>query len=107
MMASRSFCVLGTVLADGAAIPATKTDYTNPWRIKAQGRRVLSFMMWLYCDDTSGNVSKKWNKHNSFLFTAAGLPREHVHQEYNVHFLCTSNLAPPLEMLDGVVELLR
>ncbi|KAF5341196.1 hypothetical protein D9611_006121 [Ephemerocybe angulata] len=25
-------------------------------------------------------------------------------KEYNVHFLCTSNLAPPLEMLEGIVE---
>ncbi|KAJ7688772.1 hypothetical protein B0H14DRAFT_3101119 [Mycena olivaceomarginata] len=73
----------------------------NSWRKKASGHRVLSFPVWLYCDDTSGNMSKKWNKHNSFLFTAAGLPRQHVHQESNIHFLSTSNIAPPLEMLDG------
>lgn len=58
----------------------------------------------MYCDDTSGNMSKKWNEHNSFLFTLAGLPREHMAKEYNIHFLCTSNLAPPLEMMDGVVS---
>ncbi|KAJ7694308.1 hypothetical protein B0H14DRAFT_2419202, partial [Mycena olivaceomarginata] len=63
----------------------------NSWRKKASGHRVLSFPMWLYCDDTSGNMSKKWNKHNSFLFTAAGLPRQHVHQESNIHFLSTSD----------------
>ncbi|KAJ7232926.1 hypothetical protein C8J57DRAFT_1250282 [Mycena rebaudengoi] len=39
--------------------------------------------MWLYCDDTSGNLSKKWNEHNSFLFTPAALP---------------------LEMLDGILD---
>lgn len=99
--------LVATVRPDGSIIPSTKVNYTNPWRIKADGRRVLSFMLWLYCDDTSGNVSKKWNKHNSFLFTAAGLPRSHVNQEYNVHFLSTSNTAPPLEMLDGFVELLQ
>ncbi|KAJ7596205.1 hypothetical protein C8J56DRAFT_1022550 [Mycena floridula] len=76
----------------------------NPWRERAQGSRVVSFPIWLYCDDTSGNVSKKWNKHNSFLFTAAGLPREESQKEYNVHFLCTSNLAQPLEMLDGIAD---
>ncbi|THU88786.1 hypothetical protein K435DRAFT_635318, partial [Dendrothele bispora CBS 962.96] len=53
----------------------------NPWRTKAKGKRVLAFPIWLYCDDTSGNQSKKWNKHNSFLFTAAGLPRKYVHRE--------------------------
>ncbi|KAJ7641154.1 hypothetical protein FB45DRAFT_1124604 [Roridomyces roridus] len=94
--------------------PATFTDWTstdpskgNRWRLQAAGHRVVSFPVWLYCDDTSGNMSKKWNKHNSFLFTAAGLPRKYVHQESNIHFLSTSNIAPPLEMLDGIVEQLQ
>ncbi|KAI6039086.1 hypothetical protein EDC04DRAFT_3012242 [Pisolithus marmoratus] len=86
--------------------------YTDPavgnrWRMRAQGHRVLSYMIWLYCDDTSGNMSKKWNKHNSFLFTAAGLPRVMVHKESSIHFLATSNIAPPLEMLDGIVDQLE
>ena len=79
----------------------------NPWRDRAQGKRVLSLPMWLYCDDTSGNVSKKWNEHNSYLFTLAGLSREQVSKEYNVHYLCTSNLAPPVEMMEGVVEQIK
>ncbi|KAJ3765415.1 hypothetical protein FB446DRAFT_795072 [Lentinula raphanica] len=81
--------------------------FMNRWRARSHGHPVYSFAMWLYCDDTSGNVSKKWNKHNSFLFTAARLSREHVHKQSNIHFLSTSNLAPPLEMLDGVVEQLE
>ncbi|EIW86698.1 hypothetical protein CONPUDRAFT_69138 [Coniophora puteana RWD-64-598 SS2] len=95
--------------ADGHVSPWVLTDPScgNPWRERAKGHRVKSFMMWLYCDDTSGNVSKKWNKHNSFLFTAAGLPRTMVHQESNIHFLTTSNLAPPLEMLDGIADQLE
>ena len=81
----------------------------NRWRVLADGARVVSFPIWLYCDDTSGNLSKRWNKHNSnsFLFTPAGLPRVAVHQEYNIHFFCTSNTAPPLEMLDGFVNQLE
>ncbi|KAJ7716484.1 hypothetical protein DFH07DRAFT_907412 [Mycena maculata] len=79
----------------------------NRWRQLSRGHRVVAFPIWLYCDDTSGNTSKKWNKHNSFLFTAAGLPREYVHLESNIHFLATSNIAPPLEMLDGIVEQLE
>ncbi|KZP26247.1 hypothetical protein FIBSPDRAFT_732946, partial [Athelia psychrophila] len=76
----------------------------NCWRAIAHGHRVMAFPIWLYCDDTSGNLSKRWNKHNSFLFTAAGLPHDMTHYEYFVHFLCTSNIAPPLEMLDGIVD---
>ncbi|KAJ6559329.1 hypothetical protein B0H10DRAFT_1845878 [Mycena sp. CBHHK59/15] len=54
----------------------TKTDpkIGNQWRHQlSYGHRVVAFPVWLYCDDTSGNTSKKWNKHDSFLFTAAGL----------------------------------
>ncbi|KAJ3875201.1 hypothetical protein F5051DRAFT_462159 [Lentinula edodes] len=82
----------------------TAPSLGNRWRTKSHGKRVVAFPIWLYCDDTSGNVSKKWNKHNSFLFTPAGLPRHLASQETNIHFLCTSNTAPPLEMLDGIVE---
>lgn len=94
---------------DGTIQPWTLTDpkLGNCWRAIADGARVYSFPIWLYCDDTSGNLSKKWNKHNSFLFTPAGLPHSFVQQEYNVHFLCTSNIAPPLEMLDGIVDQLE
>jgi hypothetical protein len=61
----------------------------------------------MYCDDTSGNLSKKWNEHNSFLFTPAGLPRTEAQKEFNIHFLSTSNIAPPLEMMDGIIEQLE
>jgi hypothetical protein len=85
--------------------PWTKTDPAlgNRWRVLSKGHRTIAIILWLYCDDTSGNTSKKWNEHNSFLFALAGLPRSEAAKEYNVHFLCTSNLAPPLEMMDGVV----
>jgi hypothetical protein len=96
----------GFMKAPGRGVcPWTLTDPAkgNRYHELAKGHRVVSFMIWLYCDDTSGNVSKKWNKHNSFLFTAAGLPWSMAQQESNVHFLSTSNIAPPLEMLDGIV----
>ncbi|KAJ7861865.1 hypothetical protein B0H13DRAFT_1454030, partial [Mycena leptocephala] len=79
----------------------------NPWQERAKGSRVYSFPLWLYYDDTSGNLSKKWNEHNSFLFTPAGLPHEQSQKEFNIHFLSTSNIAPPLEMLDGILDQLE
>ncbi|KAJ7110365.1 hypothetical protein C8R43DRAFT_904377, partial [Mycena crocata] len=79
----------------------------NSWRERAKGSPVYAFPIWLYCDDTSGNLSKKWNEHNSFLFTPAGLPREQAQKEFNIHFLSTSNIAPPLEMLDGIIDQLE
>jgi len=90
----------------------SRWTHTNPvlgnrWRAKAQGKHVAALPLWMYCDDTSGNVSKKWNEHNSFLFTLAGLSGHETSKEFNIHFLCTSNLAPPLEMLDGVIDQLE
>ncbi|KIY48737.1 hypothetical protein FISHEDRAFT_42751, partial [Fistulina hepatica ATCC 64428] len=91
---------------------ATPWTFSNPaegnrWRVRSQGHRVYTFPIWMYCDDTSGNMSKRWNEHNSFLFIPAGLPRLHAQREYNIHFLSTSNTAPPLEMLDGIVDQLE
>ncbi|KZP32183.1 hypothetical protein FIBSPDRAFT_1020441 [Athelia psychrophila] len=99
--------ILGSLLSPAGQLePWVKTNPLegNRWRTIARGHRVMAFPIWLYCDDTSGNLSKRWNKHNSFLFTAAGLTHNMAHYEYFVHFLCTSNLAPPLEMLDGIVD---
>jgi len=86
----------------------TNSEIGNQWHVIAGGaRHVYSFPIWLYCDDVSGNQSKRWNKHYSFLFSAAGLPCALFQYEYNVHFLCTSNIAAPLEMMDGVVSQLE
>ncbi|KAH9071129.1 hypothetical protein EDB83DRAFT_2221412 [Lactarius deliciosus] len=103
-------CIFGSVLEpNGSIFQWTLTDpkVGNRWRVLAGGARVYSFPIWLYCDDVSGNQLKRWNKHYSFLFSAAGLPHMLFQHEYNVHFLCTSNLAPPLEMLDGIVSQLE
>ncbi|KZV81638.1 hypothetical protein EXIGLDRAFT_628172, partial [Exidia glandulosa HHB12029] len=103
--------ILGTYLSADAhesrtLSPWTRTDPTlgNRWRVLANGARVKAAPVWLYGDDTSGNQSKKWNKHNSLLFTLAGLPRAHAQKEFHIHFLTTSNLAPPMEMLDAIVS---
>ena len=74
--------------------------YTNPqegnkWQNISKGHYVYAFPIWLYCNDTSGNLSKKWNEHNLYLFTPAGLPHKFLHFQYNVHFLSMSNIAPP------------
>ncbi|KAF5367924.1 hypothetical protein D9758_004368 [Tetrapyrgos nigripes] len=102
--------IIGIIHQHGGGVSSwTYSDPTkeNPWRAKSKRHRVYAFPIWLYCDDTSGNKSKKWNKHNSFLFTAAGLDQHDAHSEYHIHFLATSNIAPPLEMLDGIADQLE
>ncbi|KAH9808088.1 hypothetical protein DFH28DRAFT_1198469 [Melampsora americana] len=49
-----------------------EVPFINPWRIKAHGRIIRHVPLVLYCDDLSGNVSKRWNKHMAFYFTLAG-----------------------------------
>ncbi|OAV92081.1 hypothetical protein PTTG_08799 [Puccinia triticina 1-1 BBBD Race 1] len=76
----------------------TSIKLPNPWRTKAHKRIIRHTPISLYCDDTSGNVSKQWNKHVSYYFTLSGLPPAISNQEFNCHFLCTSNTAGALEM---------
>jgi hypothetical protein len=61
----------------------------------------------LYSDDTSGNVLKRWNKHISFYFTLAGLEPRLSNQEFNCHFLTTSNRAGVLELSEMVINELK
>ncbi|EHS62789.1 uncharacterized protein PGTG_22701 [Puccinia graminis f. sp. tritici CRL 75-36-700-3] len=79
----------------------------NPWRKKADGKILRNVPITLYCDDTSGNKSKKWNKHISYYFTLSGLPPKISNQQANCHFLCTSNITGALELGDMVVEQLN
>ncbi|KAH9812707.1 hypothetical protein DFH28DRAFT_1061525, partial [Melampsora americana] len=76
----------------------------NEWRKKADGRIIRHVPLILYCDDLSGNVSKRWNKHIAFYFTLAGLPSKLSNQEYNCHFLSTSNTAGALELADPLID---
>ncbi|KAH9812511.1 hypothetical protein DFH28DRAFT_1129815 [Melampsora americana] len=76
----------------------------NKWRAQAAGKVIRHIPISLYSDDTSGNVSKKWNKHMSLYFTLSGLPPSMSNQEYNIHFLGTSNVGNALELLDQVVD---
>jgi hypothetical protein len=79
----------------------------NPWRKKAAGRILRNVPITLYCDDTSGNKSKKWNKHISYYFTLSGLPPNISNQQFNCHFLCTSNTVGALELGEMVVAQLK
>lgn len=79
----------------------------GPWREKAHGRLCLALPIWLYCDDTSGNKSKKWNKHNSILMSLAGLLSSHSNLPFEIHFISMSNLAPPTEMFEGLSNEIR
>jgi hypothetical protein len=76
----------------------------NPWRLKANGKVIRHVPITLYTNDTSGNVSKQFNKNISFFFTLSGLPPDLSNQEYNCHFLSTSNVVSVLELSEQIVD---
>ncbi|KAJ3242554.1 hypothetical protein HDU77_010733 [Chytriomyces hyalinus] len=79
----------------------------SPLRIKADGRQVFSVPLTLFNDDTSGNVSKKWNKYESWLFTLAGLPFKATQQQENINFICTAKDASAIETAEIIVHCMR
>ena len=61
----------------------------------------------LYCDDTSGNKSKKWNKFDCWTLLLAGLPKHENAKLRNIHFLTCSNRASVLEMAAPIASNLQ
>jgi hypothetical protein len=76
----------------------------NHLRSKADGRMIVFAPIIIFCDDMSGNRSKRWNKYESWYWTFAGLPPEEVNKEYNIHFLATSNAVSGMKMLPSFVD---
>jgi hypothetical protein len=90
--------------SNGIAAQDVVIPIPNPWQAKAKGRIIQHVPITLYANDTSGNISKQFNKHVSFFFTLSGLPPHLSNQEYNCHFLSTSNVATVLEISEQIVN---
>lgn len=84
---------MGADSSGGGVLPLV-----NPWRARAEGKVIRHVPIMLYSDDTSGNVSKEFNKHMLYHFTLAGLLPKLSDQEYFIHFLSSSNSASALEL---------
>ncbi|KAH9820701.1 hypothetical protein DFH28DRAFT_1194770 [Melampsora americana] len=97
----KDFCSNTLFQPDGENI--LSIPLPNPWRIRANGLLIQHIPMILYSDDTSGNVSKKWNKHMSIYTILAGLPPKLANQEFNIHFVATTNTANALELFGQTV----
>ncbi|KAI9624088.1 hypothetical protein KEM48_009166 [Puccinia striiformis f. sp. tritici PST-130] len=93
----------GNIFAFGEGTFPEEISYPNPWRICAQNRVIHHVPITLYADDTSGNQSKRWNKHVSYCFTLSGLSPKLTNMEYNCHSIATSNQAGPLEIAEPII----
>ncbi|KAJ3282909.1 hypothetical protein HDU79_009557 [Rhizoclosmatium sp. JEL0117] len=87
------------VIHDGTLDPETLTSIKSGslMRAKANGKRVYNVPITLFNDDTSGNVSKKWNKYESWEFSLAGLPFHLTQRLENIFFVCTSKTLSAVE----------
>ncbi|KNZ52098.1 hypothetical protein VP01_3699g1 [Puccinia sorghi] len=72
-------------------------EVPNPWRKKGRGKLIYHMPLNLYADNTSGNNSKRWNKHISLYFTVSGLSPKMNNMEY----------AKVLEIAESIVEQLN
>ncbi|KAI9624273.1 hypothetical protein KEM48_009014 [Puccinia striiformis f. sp. tritici PST-130] len=50
-------------IACGSGLQRVDIPIPNPWRVCAGGKIIRHVPVTLYADDTSGNKSKRWNKH--------------------------------------------
>ncbi|KAJ1555108.1 hypothetical protein HK096_008907 [Nowakowskiella sp. JEL0078] len=79
----------------------------NTLHIKAAGALVMIFPIALFTDDMSGNRSKKWNCHESWLWSPACIPIHEAQRPYNIHFVCTSNRSSSLEIAPALMKELQ
>ncbi|KAI8444470.1 hypothetical protein BY996DRAFT_6435255 [Phakopsora pachyrhizi] len=94
------FYIRGEITPEGKDI----IQLLNPWRIKAEDKIIRHVPLLFYGDDTSGNLSKQWNKHISIFMSLAGLSPKLSNQEINKLFVATSNITSALDLAAPVFE---
>ncbi|KAI8443763.1 hypothetical protein BY996DRAFT_8511988, partial [Phakopsora pachyrhizi] len=100
LLATKCRNILHEITSEGKEI----IQHSNLWRVKADGKMIRHIPLNFYSDDTSGNVSKQWNKHISIFISLAGLPPKLSNQEFNTLFVATSNIATALELAAPVCD---
>ncbi|KAI9103972.1 hypothetical protein DFS34DRAFT_682949 [Phlyctochytrium arcticum] len=76
----------------------------HPLKARAGGHRVIMVPIILFCDDSAGTSSKKWNPFYNWYIQLGGLPFELSQRDFHTHFLASSNKASALEMADALVN---
>ncbi|KAI8460242.1 hypothetical protein BY996DRAFT_8498525 [Phakopsora pachyrhizi] len=100
LLATKCRNILYEITSEGKEI----IQLPNQWRVKANGKMIRHIPLNFYSDDTSGNVSKQWNKHISIFMSLSGLPPKLSNQEFNTLFVATSNIATALELAAPVCD---
>ena len=78
--------------------------FVHPSDKNSDGKQVVTTPLTLFCDDTSGNRSKKWNGFNVWSLMLASLTKTDNAKLKNIHLLTFSNFVSPLEMAKPIVD---
>lgn len=78
----------------------------NPLRDLANGDPLYTIFADIWNDHVSGNKTKQYNKHNNMYMTNKNLPHRLLQQEFNVHFLATSQHTLPTEQYAAVKDMM-
>lgn len=70
-------------------------------------RKVKVVRLNLFTDDTSGNITKKWNKFDTWSMVPAALPLEERNKRENTHLICAHNRLSAMDMLPEIVDDLK
>ncbi|KAI9092383.1 hypothetical protein DFS34DRAFT_575283 [Phlyctochytrium arcticum] len=76
----------------------------HPLKVRANGHRVIMAPVDLFCDDSAGTDSKKWNPFYNWEMRLGGLRSSEGFRDFHTHFLATSNRASALEMAKAIVD---
>ncbi|KAI9102781.1 hypothetical protein DFS34DRAFT_674335 [Phlyctochytrium arcticum] len=76
----------------------------HPLKVRANGHRVIMVPIDLFCDDSAGTDSKKWNPFYNWEMRLGGLRSSEGFRDFHTHFLATSNKASALEMAKAIVD---
>ena len=68
---------------------------------------VYTMPLIVFMDDVSGNISKQWNKHHIVYVSNALLPRTILEQEFLIQFVLGSLHTTPMELMQGLKELIQ
>lgn len=77
---------------------------SNRLRLTIGDRQVYTVPIVLYCDDMSGNKSKKWHEFNNWCLMLAGLPHHLNSQLHNIHLITFSDSVSSLEMAEPIAK---
>ncbi|KAI9104014.1 hypothetical protein DFS34DRAFT_590427 [Phlyctochytrium arcticum] len=76
----------------------------HPLKVRANGHRVILAPVDLFCDDSAGTDSKKWNPFYNWEMRLGGLRSSEGFRDFHTHCLATSNRASALEMAKAIVD---